>query len=44
MAHDWGMDVGKDVVLDASGTGRLIGTDASVPVARRTASATARRA
>ena len=27
------MDVGKDVVVDASGMGRLLGTDASVPVA-----------
>ena len=26
------MDVGNDVVVDASGMGRLIGTDASVPV------------
>ena len=32
LAHDWGMDVGKDIVVDASGMGRLIGTDASVPV------------
>jgi ABC-type uncharacterized transport system involved in gliding motility auxiliary subunit len=33
LAHDWGVDVGNDVVVDASGMGRLIGTDASVPVA-----------
>ena len=33
LAHDWGMEVGNDVVVDASGMGRLIGTDASVPVA-----------
>jgi ABC-type uncharacterized transport system involved in gliding motility auxiliary subunit len=33
LAHDWGMDVGTDVVVDVSGMGRLIGTDASVPVA-----------
>jgi ABC-type uncharacterized transport system involved in gliding motility auxiliary subunit len=33
IAHDWGMDVGNDIVIDASGMGRLIGTDASVPVA-----------
>jgi len=26
------MDVGRDIVVDASGMGRLIGTDASVPV------------
>lgn len=33
LAHDWGFDVGNDVVVDISGMGRLIGTDASVPVA-----------
>lgn len=33
LARDWGMDVGNDVVVDVSGMGRLIGTDASVPVA-----------
>lgn len=33
LAHDWGLDVGNDVVVDISGMGRLIGTDASVPVA-----------
>jgi gliding motility-associatede transport system auxiliary component len=33
LAHDWGMDIGTDVVVDVSGMGRLIGTDASVPVA-----------
>jgi len=33
LAHDWGMDVGNDIVVDASGMGRLIGTDASIPVA-----------
>ncbi len=32
-AHDWGMNVGNDVVVDASGMGRLFGADASVPVA-----------
>ncbi|MDO8795675.1 MAG: Gldg family protein [Vicinamibacterales bacterium] len=32
LAHDWGMDIGNDIVVDASGMGRLIGTDASVPV------------
>jgi ABC-type uncharacterized transport system involved in gliding motility auxiliary subunit len=32
LAHEWGMDVGNDLVVDASGMGRLIGTDASVPV------------
>jgi gliding motility-associatede transport system auxiliary component len=33
LAHDWGMDVGNNVVVDVSGMGKLIGTDASVPVA-----------
>jgi gliding motility-associatede transport system auxiliary component len=31
-AHDWGFDVGKDVVVDASGMGRLFGGGPSVPV------------
>lgn len=30
---DWGIQSGTDVVLDASGMGQLLGTDASVPVA-----------
>ena len=30
LAHEWGMEVGNDIVVDASGMGRLIGTDASV--------------
>ncbi len=33
LAHDWGVDVGNDVVVDVSGMGQLIGTDQSVPVA-----------
>ena len=33
LAHDWGFDVENNVVVDVSGMGRLIGTDASVPVA-----------
>ena len=33
LAHEWGMDLGNDIVVDASGMGQLIGTDASVPVA-----------
>ena len=33
LAADWGMEIGTDVVLDASGLGQLLGTDASVPVA-----------
>ena len=31
--HDWGFDLGSNIVVDASGIGRLLGTDASVPVA-----------
>jgi ABC-type uncharacterized transport system involved in gliding motility auxiliary subunit len=30
---DWGIQAGNDVVLDASGMGQMLGTDASVPVA-----------
>jgi ABC-type uncharacterized transport system involved in gliding motility auxiliary subunit len=30
---DWGINAGRDVVLDASGMGQMLGTDASVPVA-----------
>jgi ABC-type uncharacterized transport system involved in gliding motility auxiliary subunit len=33
IAHDWGVQIGNNVVVDVSGMGRLIGTDASVPVA-----------
>jgi ABC-type uncharacterized transport system involved in gliding motility auxiliary subunit len=33
LAHDWGMAVGNDIVVDVSGMGQLIGTDQSVPVA-----------
>jgi gliding motility-associatede transport system auxiliary component len=33
LAHDWGVQVGNNVVVDVSGMGRLFGTDASVPVA-----------
>ena len=32
LAHDWGMEVGNNIVVDVSGMGRLIGTDATVPV------------
>jgi ABC-type uncharacterized transport system involved in gliding motility auxiliary subunit len=32
LLKDWDFQVGKDVVVDASGMGQLIGTDASVPV------------
>ena len=34
LAKEWGVDVGNDIVLDTSGLGQLIGTDASVPIAR----------
>lgn len=33
LAQDWGIQIGRNVVVDASGIGRLIGTDESVPVA-----------
>src|SRR5262245_4824912 len=33
LAHDWGVQAGNNVVVDVSGMGRLIGTDASVPIA-----------
>ena len=33
LAREWGAEVGNDIVIDASGLGQLIGTDASVPVA-----------
>ncbi len=33
LAREWGIDVGTDIVVDVSGVGRLIGTDASVPIA-----------
>jgi ABC-type uncharacterized transport system involved in gliding motility auxiliary subunit len=33
LAREWGVDIGNDMVIDASGIGRIIGTDASVPVA-----------
>jgi ABC-type uncharacterized transport system involved in gliding motility auxiliary subunit len=33
LAHDWAMDAGNDIVVDASGVGRLFGGDATVPVA-----------
>ena len=32
LLKDWDFQVGNDVVVDASGMGQLIGTDASVPV------------
>jgi ABC-type uncharacterized transport system involved in gliding motility auxiliary subunit len=33
LAHDWGVDATNTIVVDASGMGRLIGADASVPIA-----------
>lgn len=33
LARSWNVEVGNDVVVDASGMGRILGTDASVPVA-----------
>ena len=33
LAREWGIEVGADVVVDASGVGQLFGADASVPVA-----------
>src|SRR5262245_13669270 len=32
LAHDWGIELGSNIVVDVSGMGRLIGTDVSVPV------------
>lgn len=32
-AHDWGFDVGANMVIDISGMGRLIGTTEAMPVA-----------
>ncbi len=33
LVREWGIEVGPDVVVDASGVGQLFGADASVPVA-----------
>jgi ABC-type uncharacterized transport system involved in gliding motility auxiliary subunit len=33
LAHDWGVDVGANVVVDLSPAGRLLGTGPSIPVA-----------
>ncbi len=33
LIREWGIDVGANVVVDASGIGQILGTDASVPVA-----------
>ena len=33
LLEEWGIEVGQDIVVDASGMGQLLGTDATVPVA-----------
>lgn len=33
LLEEWSVELGNDVVVDASGVGQLLGTDASVPVA-----------
>jgi ABC-type uncharacterized transport system involved in gliding motility auxiliary subunit len=33
LAHEWGVDLGNNMVVDASGLGQLLGTNASVPIA-----------
>ncbi len=33
LAKEWGIDVGNNLVVDASGLGQMLGTDASVPIA-----------
>jgi ABC-type uncharacterized transport system involved in gliding motility auxiliary subunit len=33
LLHDWAIDFGNDIVVDASGVGQIFGGDASVPVA-----------
>jgi ABC-type uncharacterized transport system involved in gliding motility auxiliary subunit len=33
LAHDWGMDLGNNVVVDVSGMGQLFGASEAVPVA-----------
>lgn len=33
LVQEWGVQLGNDVVVDVSGMGQLLGTDASVPVA-----------
>src|SRR5215475_3308210 len=35
LAHDWGINVGNDVVVDVSGMGQLFGASEAVPVAGR---------
>jgi ABC-type uncharacterized transport system involved in gliding motility auxiliary subunit len=33
LAHEWGMDLGNDMIIDTSGMGRLIGASEAMPVA-----------
>ena len=33
LSHEWGVDLGNNIVVDVSGVGRLLGTDETVPVA-----------
>ena len=33
LIEEWGIEVGRDMVVDISGVGQLLGTDATVPVA-----------
>ena len=33
LAENWGIEIGNDIVVDASGMGQLLGTDATVPIA-----------
>ena len=33
LAHDWGIDVGADVVVDVSGIGQMVGGSEAVPIA-----------
>jgi ABC-type uncharacterized transport system involved in gliding motility auxiliary subunit len=35
LVKDWGIEIGTNVVVDVSGMGQLLGTDASVPVAAK---------
>lgn len=35
LLKDWGIEIGTNVVVDISGMGQLLGTDASVPVAAK---------
>lgn len=35
LLKDWGIEIGTNVVVDTSGMGQLLGTDASVPVAAK---------